>query len=542
MRHFNNSDLTFIDVNVKKGFIIYFYFRLDSSYVPVGKCGIAIIGSETVKSYDLILYKTKQDILSRSNLRSDCTFTIQANNYVSFCDDQKIQWTVHFDGTKVLEEFTEQIKVCNGTVIPISTTPTNICDKDSSSKTKKSVPIDSPPVPKDSDSSDNSYTQTRANILSRMAKMGQSILPINLPKASEQSDSETDEQTVSKKPVKKRQKPVLVNGEYFPSDKVKQVNITQASNLQTPEFLMLNGQIVPVSSLQQCLSTQIQQPIPNQYNIPGLPNQVVLNPQVSPLSDSLHVFIAENRTHNCELRMNMTQLSSKLDNILSKLNNHSASDEIINKNELELQMLEKTKELESSKEIIHNLQEQSRKLEENVVDNNLIVKNLKQENENQKRLIFEQEQRICEQEKNMLCLENQIAQNRIEQDNTKQMQQTIDDLKRVIEDQKIKLQQSEESQERIKENQNLESTLATLNEDISCLRRQLEDKNSKADNFSRKLKQSMNSLFQQIMEEFADENVTFQSIQIKQIVSQKLKTTTWQIIQDFQNDFKTNNQ
>ncbi|KAF2904958.1 hypothetical protein ILUMI_01217 [Ignelater luminosus] len=523
-------------------------FRLvDSSYVPVGKCGMAIIASENAKAHELILYKTKQDILSRSNLRSDLTFTIQANNYVSFGDDQKIQWTAHFDSAKTLDEFTEQIKVCGGAVIPISIKPTNVCDKDTSAESSiKSEPISSPknsPVPKkDSDSSDNSSSQARANILSRMAKMGQSILPMNLPKASEQSDSETDEQAVSKKPVKKKQKFVLVNGEYVPSDKLKHIN-NHTSNIQTPEFLMLNGQIVPVSALQQSLSTQLQNPIPNQYSIPGLPNQVVLNPQVSPMSDSLHVFIAENRTHNCEMRMNVTQLSSKLDNILLKLNqnNRSSSDEITNKNVLELQILEKVKELETSEERISSLQKENTKLQEDLVDNNLVIKSLKQENENQKKLILEQEQKIGELEKYNQCLENQITQNKVLQDNTSQMQQTINDLNQIIEDQKIK-QQSEESRENIEEKQNLKSSLATLNEDIVHLRTQLEDKNSKADIFSRKLKQSMNTLFQQIMEDFDDENITFQSIQIKQILSQKLKATTLQIIQDFQNDFKTNNQ
>ena len=164
--------------------------QVDREYVAQGKCGIAIIGNQTLNVYELIIYKSKHEVISRTKLKKEFIFQIQNNNFASFIDDQQQQWSIHFEQNE-LNHFISELESQN---VEVSHTKQNKPSLDNSHE---------------NDSSDTSTA--KANILSRMAKMGQAILP-NSPKTV---DSESDDTDQILKRTKKKTK--TCNSTYGPT-------------------------------------------------------------------------------------------------------------------------------------------------------------------------------------------------------------------------------------------------------------------------------------------------------------------------------------
>lgn len=433
----------------------------------------------------------------RTKFKQDFVFTIQTNNFACFCDSNMQQWSVHFDGEEDLEQFAQQIK-SNGGKITYYNQSTDSSDnvKQPLSETEENK------NEKDSDShSDTSQNKTKANILSRMAKMGQSILPTAAPKTA--SDSETDDQESNRKSVKKRQK-------HNNTDQNNSIPQTSSNS----EYVIVNGQLLPMASINQNFGSSFVNPLQNQM-VSSLPNQFIL-PQVS---DSMHVFIAENRTHNCEVRMNMSQFSAKLDKVLEELNKNKTGVSNYVRTE------DQENKLEESKNIIKTLENKHKHYEEIIQDNKQNIEELLRQIENQEKKILDQELQIRDliESKNIL----------------EASQKNIDEQKILVENLKAELIQKESGLEQIdklfkdKDSENLK--LLECNDNLA---KQIANTDSKVDMFNKKLKQSMNVLYQKMMEHFEDESAAFQSTQIKKILSHHLKTLTFSIIQEFENDFK----
>uniref|UniRef100_A0A1Y1NBX1 Uncharacterized protein n=1 Tax=Photinus pyralis TaxID=7054 RepID=A0A1Y1NBX1_PHOPY len=400
--------------------------QVDGKYVDQGKCGIAIIGIETLNAYELILYKSKQDIISRSKLNVDFRFKIQTNNFANFSDDRQEHWSVHFDNGD-LDIFTTHLETYN-------------------------VHITQPVVDKPESESDTSTT--KASILTRMAKMGQSILPSS-PKTA---DSESDDTNTILKRTKRKSKHVSANVEH------------------TSDVALVNSHPLP------------QQAVANQFL------------QVSQTPDMFNIFLAENRTHNCEMRMNMLQLSNKLDKIMEG---------VVNGRPLQSQI----DRMDPRYVELFNEHEQCKlTLRENLDE----IDRLKKENSDCRETIVRQELKM-----------------RALEDTTKVHQNLVETIEKQM--LTIKSLESEQSVKQA-EIQNLTELTKKLTDNLEESRGKLSNYVAQHDLFSTKLKHNMNMLYRTLMDAFK-EGDTFSAPQIQQILATNLRTSTVTICKEFCNNF-----
>ncbi|KAK5649323.1 hypothetical protein RI129_000352 [Pyrocoelia pectoralis] len=404
--------------------------QIDGQYVGQGKCGIAIIGVQSLNAYELILYKSKQDIISRSRLTIDFTFKIQNSNFANFSNDQQEQWSVHFDSNE-LEAFAIQLESHDVRIVRLTTS--------------NSLPDTS---------------TTKESILSRMAKMGQSILPTP-PKIV---DSESDDTDTMLKRTKRKQKHTSASGEL---------------QQQQPDFALVNSRTLPQ-----------QQTIPNQFI------------QFSQTPDMFNIFLAENRTHNCEMRMNMLQLSTKLDKIMEEVANGSRP------------VHSHTSRRDSAHD---DLLTRSKQYEAILKENSDEINKLKQENTCYKETVAEQELKIA----NFEDAANDCSRLR------KTVEEHVDSIKNLE-------SREAEQQTKIK---SLTELCNNRSKEVEELNVKLAGYFAKHELFSTNLKHNMNTLYQTLMNSFKDENVTFSTSQIQQILASNLRTTTSTIIKEFCNNF-----
>ncbi|KAF5307359.1 hypothetical protein FQR65_LT07076 [Abscondita terminalis] len=447
---------------------------INNEHVQQGKSGIAIIGNELLNVYEVILYKSKQDIITRSKLKTGFTFHKQSNNFASFCDEQQQRWSVHFQNLKDIDEFCKQLQLHSAQVVQ------QVPEQKVLEQNKKDT--------ENYDSlSDTSTSKTKANILSRMAKMGQPILPkVDSPARTESDISDSDEKTIIKKPKKPRHPPK----EKIPTDQTVTLPLSQS------EFVVVNGRAVPISTFQQNL------------NLPPFAQPLWNHSQT--VSDPLNIFIAENRTHNCEMRMNMSQLSMKLDKVYEEISKTSKTPSL--NQELhdngELQKLEEENksilnQLKLANEVISQLTIENDTFKVNASKQELITKNLQEKIANCDDLKAESEKQL----------------------------EKIRELEESLSNQKSELEKLSQFYEDHKNN----GQLIELNEKLKS---KLDDKAVKRDLFSKKLKHGMNVLYQAMMETFSDENVTFRALEIKEVLSKNLKSTTFTILEEFNKDFQ----
>ncbi|XP_011873120.1 PREDICTED: FK506-binding protein 15 [Vollenhovia emeryi] len=81
-------------------------FKLQNGqYASVGKLGMALTGNVVTRMYQIILYKTKQEYISVATVTHDFAYTMQANNYASYYDDNKDNWSILFENNESYLEF-----------------------------------------------------------------------------------------------------------------------------------------------------------------------------------------------------------------------------------------------------------------------------------------------------------------------------------------------------------------------------------------------------------------------------------------------------
>lgn len=86
-----------------------FIRRQNGQYVAVGKVGLALIGNIVARQYDVILYKGTQDYISIVGITSDFAYTVHANNYASYYDVNKHNWSILFDNFESSAQFAREI-------------------------------------------------------------------------------------------------------------------------------------------------------------------------------------------------------------------------------------------------------------------------------------------------------------------------------------------------------------------------------------------------------------------------------------------------
>ncbi|XP_022065529.2 FK506-binding protein 15 isoform X2 [Acanthochromis polyacanthus] len=82
---------------------------INDKYVKQGKLGAAVLGSHTTKEYKLLLYLSQQKQVTTAKIHVGFVFTVQPNNYCTFYDDQRQNWSLMFESDKAAVDFCKEI-------------------------------------------------------------------------------------------------------------------------------------------------------------------------------------------------------------------------------------------------------------------------------------------------------------------------------------------------------------------------------------------------------------------------------------------------
>ncbi|KAL1431976.1 hypothetical protein MTO96_013650 [Rhipicephalus appendiculatus] len=76
-----------------------------------GKLGIAVLGNHDTTNYRLILYKEKQQQVAVAAINAQFVIKAQGNNFLSFVDEKRSNWSVKFDSEAALINFAKQVVI-----------------------------------------------------------------------------------------------------------------------------------------------------------------------------------------------------------------------------------------------------------------------------------------------------------------------------------------------------------------------------------------------------------------------------------------------
>ncbi|XP_039722811.1 FK506-binding protein 15 isoform X3 [Pteropus medius] len=410
---------------------VHAYQYTNGQYVKQGKFGAAVLGNHTAKEYRILLYISQQQPVTVARIHLNFELMVRPNNYSTFYDDQRQNWSIMFESEKAAVEFNKQVCIakCNSTssleavlsqdLIVAEGPAVELGDslevaytswlfqnhvlgqvfdstankdkllrlklgsgkvikvkfaRDSGSdghsvNSRDSVapspipgadnlpadPVVSPPtsVPFKSGepalhTKSNSLSEqltintnpdtVKAKLISRMAKMGQPMLPI-FPPQLDSNDSEIEEVsalrggagqpmvTPSIQPSLQPAPPVLpqtasqtlqpsVSGLQAPSSALMQVaslfpHSTESGNAQS--FQPYAG--VPTYAYPQASSITSQlQPVQPLY-----PASVSHSPYFQGSGDMASFLLTEARQHNTEIRMAVSKVADKMDHLMTKV-------------------------------------------------------------------------------------------------------------------------------------------------------------------------------------------------------------------------------
>ena len=68
--------------------------------------------SHTFLQYNLLLYASRDKYKCSAKISGSFKFTLQAGNYVSFYDDHRTAWSLHFDTSSDLSDIAKQVAIC----------------------------------------------------------------------------------------------------------------------------------------------------------------------------------------------------------------------------------------------------------------------------------------------------------------------------------------------------------------------------------------------------------------------------------------------
>ncbi|XP_053863152.1 FK506-binding protein 15-like isoform X2 [Malaclemys terrapin pileata] len=87
----------------------------NGQYVKQGKYGAAVVGSHATKEYKILLYINQQQQVTVARIHPGFVLTVQPNNYSTFYDDQRHNWSIMFESEKAAMDFSKQLCIakCN---------------------------------------------------------------------------------------------------------------------------------------------------------------------------------------------------------------------------------------------------------------------------------------------------------------------------------------------------------------------------------------------------------------------------------------------
>uniref|UniRef100_A0A667XVY6 peptidylprolyl isomerase n=1 Tax=Myripristis murdjan TaxID=586833 RepID=A0A667XVY6_9TELE len=377
---------------------------INGQYVKQGKLGAAVLGTHTTKEYKLLLYMSQQKQVTTAKIHVGF---LQPNNYCTFYDDQRQNWSLMFESEKASTDFCKEVCLAKANSAPSL-----------DSVVVQELSLGEGQAVENGDSLEVGYTgwllqnhtfgqvfdssqskdkllrlklgagkvikvnATKAKLISRMAKMGQPMLPFLTGVASQPESSDSE---------------------------LEPYSYTQSS--VAPSQLQPVGQVYPAQTVPYMGS-----------------------------SDVTSFLMTEARQHNTEIRLAVGKVADKVDQLASKM------DDLQRQGNLSMGM--SSLSMETSM-IMHNIQR------------------IVQENECLKKEVFEKSSRIEEQNHKIGELINQ-NQRYVEQSNLL-LEQRNDSLKSSSEQNQARLLQAEQDKVRLTED--LASSTARLSQlqlEASC--------------------------------------------------------------------------
>ncbi|XP_021270070.1 FK506-binding protein 15 isoform X2 [Numida meleagris] len=98
---------------------VHAYRYTNGQYLKQGKYGAAIVGNHATKEYRILLYISQQQQITTARIHPGFVLTVQSNNYSTFYDDQRQNWSIMFESEKAAVDFSKQVCIakCNSSPV-----------------------------------------------------------------------------------------------------------------------------------------------------------------------------------------------------------------------------------------------------------------------------------------------------------------------------------------------------------------------------------------------------------------------------------------
>ncbi|XP_025769322.1 FK506-binding protein 15 [Puma concolor] len=96
---------------------VHAYRYTNGQYVKQGKFGAAVLGNHAAREYRILLYISQQQPVTVARIHLNFELMVRPNNYSTFYDDQRQNWSIMFESEKAAVEFNKQVCIakCNST-------------------------------------------------------------------------------------------------------------------------------------------------------------------------------------------------------------------------------------------------------------------------------------------------------------------------------------------------------------------------------------------------------------------------------------------
>uniref|UniRef100_A0A8C2U1T2 peptidylprolyl isomerase n=1 Tax=Coturnix japonica TaxID=93934 RepID=A0A8C2U1T2_COTJA len=98
---------------------VHAYRYTNGQYLKQGKYGAAVVGSHATKEYRILLYISQQQQITSARIHPGFVLTVQSNNYSTFYDDQRQNWSIMFESEKAAMDFSKQVCIAKYNSSPV---------------------------------------------------------------------------------------------------------------------------------------------------------------------------------------------------------------------------------------------------------------------------------------------------------------------------------------------------------------------------------------------------------------------------------------
>uniref|UniRef100_A0A182IRH5 PH domain-containing protein n=1 Tax=Anopheles atroparvus TaxID=41427 RepID=A0A182IRH5_ANOAO len=461
--------------------VVTAYKLVDGDNVFLGKVGLALLKSSS--GHRLLLYRTKTEVLGTITFTPEVKLFLK-QDYLQFrTDDSSDFWSVLFESESDRQAMLSVLESwCTVEREPLVEEPMSEAEQNAEP------------------------TDTRSNLVARMAKMGGQALPLperaNAPPipatgpGSDSSDtSDSKIETISTRPVRRQ-------------------NMLPATGMQ----------MVPLAGM---ISSGLNAPSVPGHGAPGIADV------------NFNLIMSETRMQNTEMRMNITKLESKLDRVLDRidlLSLHSTTERPASVADREAEVLALEEKLLELKRENHALRSKVRtleatadegkrhvdaKLEQKVQAMEVTERRLKEELANLEQRVEASRGEQARVGERLAMAEKQLTEAKEAADRqTKELESTLDQLKEIKQERdQLKIKLTEENSRSMdaktliellrKENDTLQQTVA----------KEKERRSSSQTSSSSLVKDIMNNCYQQLCDQITDP-------QVLRLIAQTIKRET----------------